>query len=83
MPSGPSEMYWRGPSCLLRCTGGGPSCLPRRTGGGPRSQEVGDGVAYLKLRLCHQNEFCIRMGSGESHFNVSLIVRGKVTKVCP
>ena len=26
---------------------------------------------------------CIKMGSGESHFNVSLIVREKVTRQCP
>ena len=26
---------------------------------------------------------CIKMGSGENHFNVSLIVRDKVTRQCP
>ena len=26
---------------------------------------------------------CIKMGSDESHFNVSLIVRDKVTRLCP
>ena len=26
---------------------------------------------------------CIKMGSGESHFNVSLIARDKVTRQCP
>ena len=26
---------------------------------------------------------CIKMGSDESHFNVSLIVRDKVTRHCP
>ena len=26
---------------------------------------------------------CIKMGSDESHFNVSLIVRDKVTRQCP
>ena len=26
---------------------------------------------------------CIKMGSEESHFNVSLIVRDKVTRPCP
>ena len=26
---------------------------------------------------------CIKMGSDESHFNVSLIVREKVTRQCP
>ena len=79
-------------SCLPRCTGGdrvvsrdvlaGTELSPEMYWRGPRSQEVGDAEAYLKLRLCHQNEFCIRMGSSESHFNVSLIVRGKVTRLC-
>ena len=31
----------------------------------------------------HQNDFCIKMGSDESHFNGSLIVRDKVTRQCP
>ena len=26
---------------------------------------------------------CIKMGSDENHFNVSLIVRDKVTRLCP
>ena len=26
---------------------------------------------------------CIKMGSDESHFNVSLVVRDKVTRQCP
>ena len=26
---------------------------------------------------------CIKMGSDENHFNVSLIVRDKVTRQCP
>ena len=30
----------------------------------------------------HQNDSCIKMGSDESHFNVSLIVRDKVTRQC-
>ena len=33
---------------------------------------------YLSLR-CHLNDSCIQMGSHESHFNVSSIVRDKVT----
>ena len=28
----------------------------------------------------HQNVFCIKMGSNENHFNVSLIVRDKVPR---
>ena len=38
--------------------------------------------ASKRLTL-HQNDSCIKMGSGESHFNVSLIVRDKVTRQCP
>ena len=37
-------------------------------------------IIYLSL---HQNDFCTKMGSDESHFNVSLIVRDKVTRQCP
>ena len=36
-------------------------------------------VIYLSLHCHHQNDSCIKMGSDESHFNVSLIVRDKVT----
>ena len=34
---------------------------------------------YLSLHCHHQNDSCIKMGSGESQFNVSLIVKDKVT----
>ena len=37
----------------------------------------------LSLHCHHPNDFCIKMGSDESHFNVSLIVRDKVTRPCP
>ena len=42
--------------------------------------EVGGGggegeIIYLSLHCHHQNDSCIKMGSDESHFNVSLIVR--------
>ena len=30
-----------------------------------------------------QNDSCTKMGSDESHFNVSLIVMDKVTRQCP
>ena len=36
-------------------------------------------VIYLSLHCHHQNDFCIKMGSDESHFNVSFIVRDKVS----
>ena len=40
-------------------------------------------ITYLSLRCHHQNDSCIKMGSGKSHFNVSLNVRDKVTRQCP
>ena len=38
---------------------------------------------YLSLHCHHQNDSCVKVGSDESHFNVSLIVRDKVTRQCP
>ena len=40
-------------------------------------------IRYLSLHCHHQNDSCIKMGSDESRFNVSLIVRDKVTRPCP
>ena len=40
-------------------------------------------IIYISLHCHHQNDSCIEMGSNESHFNVSLIVRDKVTRQCP
>ena len=40
-------------------------------------------IIYLSLHFHHQNDCCFKMGSGESHFNVSLIVRDKVIRQCP
>ena len=40
-------------------------------------------IIYLSLHCHHQNYFCIKMGRDGSHFNVSLIVRYKVTRQCP
>ena len=40
-------------------------------------------IIYLSLHCHHQNDSCINMGSDESYFNVSLIVRGKATRQCP
>ena len=40
-------------------------------------------IVYLSLHCHLQNDSCIKMGSDESHFNVSLIVRDKVTRQCP
>ena len=33
--------------------------------------EVGGEGDYLSLDCHHQNDFCIKVGSGESQFNVS------------
>ena len=46
-------------------------------GGGKRE------IINLSLHCHHQNDSCIKMGSDESHFNVSLIVKDKVTRQCP
>ena len=43
----------------------------------------GRGRLYLSLHCHHQNDFCIKVGSNEGHFNVSFIVRDKVTRQCP
>ena len=43
----------------------------------------GGGIIYLLLHCHHQNDSCIKMGSDESHFNVSLIVTDKATRQCP
>ena len=40
-------------------------------------------IIYLSLHCHHQNDSSIKMGSDESHFNASLIVRDKVTRQCP
>ena len=40
-------------------------------------------IIYLPLHCHHQNDSRIEMGSEESHFNVSLIVRDKVARQCP
>ena len=50
--------------------------------GGYGSGGIGKNI-YLSLHCCHQNDSCIKMGSDESHFNVLLIVRDKVTRQCP
>ena len=46
-------------------------------GGGGGEREI----IYLSLHCQHQNDSCIQMGSDESYFNVSLIVRNKVTRL--
>ena len=48
----------------IRLTRGG-----KGGGGGKRE------IVYLSLHCYHQNDSCIKMGSYERHFNVSLIVK--------
>ena len=53
-------------------------------GGGEVGEEEEGEIIYLSPLHCHhQNDLCIKVGSDESHFNVSLIVRDKVTRQCP
>ena len=42
--------------------------------------DYADGGCGGRLHCHHQNDSCIKMGSDESHFNVSLIVRDKVAR---
>ena len=37
----------------------------------------------MSLHLQRQSDSSIEMGSGESHFNVSLLVRDRGTRQCP
>ena len=39
-------------------------------------------ILYLSLHCHHQNDFCIKMGSDESHFNVSVVLIGCAILVC-
>ena len=38
---------------------------------------------YRCIHCDHQNDSCIKIGSDDSYFNVSLIVKDKVTRQCP
>ena len=40
-------------------------------------------INYLSLHCHHQNDTYIKMGTDKSLFNVSLILRNKVTRHCP
>ena len=37
-------------------------------------------IIHLSLHCHHRNDSCIKVGSDESHFNVPLTVRDKVTR---
>ena len=46
--------------------------------------EVGEEGEHIPIAtLSPPKMTCIKMGNDESHFNVSLIVRDKVTRPCP
>ena len=47
-------------------------------GNGGRGKNI-----YLSIHCHHQNDSCIKMGRDDSHFNVSLTMRDKVTRQCP
>ena len=51
--------------------------------GGRGYGSVGRGRVYAYRYTVTTRMTCIKMGSDESHFNVSLIVRDKVTRPCP
>ena len=48
-----------------------------------RGCEVWCEIIYISLYCHHQKDSCIKVGSDESHLNVSSIVRDKVTRQCP
>lgn len=61
-----------------------PSCLWKGTGGdqNPKRWEKRETIPN-SVHCHHLNGLCIKMGSSESHFNISLIVEDKVTyKIC-
>ena len=49
--------------------------MGRGYGGGGRRE-----IIYLSLHCHHQNDFCIKIGSDESHFNVSVRSDGQSHK---
>ena len=48
-----------------------------------KGEEGEGGIIYLSLHCHNEHDSCLKMGSHGSHFNVSLIVRGKVNRQCP
>ena len=40
----------------------------------------GGEIIYLSLHCHHQHDLCIKVGTDESHFNVLIMVMGKVTR---
>ena len=58
-------------------------CTSKETTRLIRDEEKGEAVEMGEEGYIYHyhNDSCIKMGSDESHFNVSLIVRDKVTRV--
>ena len=54
-----------------------------RDGEGRGYGDVGRGKVYTYRYTVTTRMTCIKMGSDESYFNVSLIMRDKVTRPCP
>ena len=48
---------------------------------GQEMEEDGDYI-YLSLHCHHKKDWCIKTGSDESRYSVSLLVRDKVTRQC-
>ena len=46
-------------------------------------EKGGEEIIYLSLHCHHQNDSCIKMGSDESHFNVSVGSDGQSHKTVP
>ena len=49
-------------------------------GQGSQDSRCGRVELCLTLLCPHHNDFCIKMGSDESHFNVSFTVRAKISE---
>ena len=45
--------------------------------------EVGEEGEYTYRYIVTSRMTCIKIGSDESHFNVSVVVKNKVTRPCP
>ena len=43
----------------------------------------GGGTLYLTLHCRHRNDLHLKLASGGSHWNASVIVTGSVTRRCP
>ena len=46
-------------------------CVRKKREGEGGTKVGGVEIIYLSLHCHHQNDSCIKMGNGESHFNVS------------